>query len=191
MYQPSTGHFKKQETVGQAFSHSCLGRLVIMAAIMLAIIALAIMSKPSEKEMEKETIDNIMQCIQANDSIRGDKIDDTVNNLTNAFTKADTAKVNIELRKAYFQHNRIEVYNHIGLRTAYVFNNVHPEGVRVGFGIFGLVFPTVTYEDLLLNVDPIQREYKDGVIQVEEVPAQDLGSNPNITEFHYEDDPDQ
>jgi hypothetical protein len=191
MYQPSTGHFKKQETVGQAFSHSCLGRLVIMAAIMLAIVALAIMSKPSEKEMEKETIDNIMQCIQANDSIRGDKIDDTVNNLTNAFTKADTAKVNIELRKAYFQHNRIEVYNHIGLRTAYVFNNVHPEGVRVGFGIFGLVFPTVTYEDLLLNVDPIQREYKDGVIQVEEVPAQDLGSNPNITEFHYEDDPDQ
>jgi hypothetical protein len=191
MYQPSTGHFKKQETVGQAFSHSCLGRLVIMAAIMLAIVVLAIMSKPSEKEMEKETIDNIMQCIQANDSIRGDKIDDTVNNLTNAFTKADTAKVNIELRKAYFQHNRIEVYNHIGLRTAYVFNNVHPEGVRVGFGIFGLVFPTVTYEDLLLNVDPIQREYKDGVIQVEEVPAQDLGSNPNITEFHYEDDPDQ
>ena len=191
MYQPSTGHFKKQETVGQAFSHSCLGRLVIMAAIMLAIVALAIMSKPSEKEMEKENIDNIMQCIQANDSIRGDKIDDTVNNLTNAFTKADTAKVNIELRKAYFQHNRIEVYNHIGLRTAYVFNNVHPEGVRVGFGIFGLVFPTVTYEDLLLNVDPIQREYKDGVIQVEEVPAQDLGSNPNITEFHYEDDPDQ
>lgn len=191
MYQPSTGHFKKQETVGQAFSHSCLGRLVIMAAIMLAIVALAIMSKPSEKEMEKETIDNIMQCIQANDSIRGDKIDDTVNNLTNAFTKADTAKVNIELRKAYFQHNRIEVYNHIGLRTAYVFNNVHPEGVRVGFGIFGLVFPTVTYEDLLLNVDPIQHEYKDGVIQVEEVPAQDLGSNPNITEFHYEDDPDQ
>ena len=191
MYQPSTGHFKKQETVGQAFSHSCLGRLVIMAAIMVAIVALAIMSKPSEKEMEKETIDNIMQCIQANDSIRGDKIDDTVNNLTNAFTKADTAKVNIELRKAYFQHNRIEVYNHIGLRTAYVFNNVHPEGVRVGFGIFGLVFPTVTYEDLLLNVDPIQREYKDGVIQVEEVPAQDLGSNPNITEFHYEDDPDQ
>jgi hypothetical protein len=191
MYQPSTGHFKKQETVGQAFSHSCLGRLVIMAAIMLAIVALAIMSKPSEKEMETETIDNIMQCIQANDSIRGDKIDDTVNNLTNAFTKADTAKVNIELRKAYFQHNRIEVYNHIGLRTAYVFNNVHPEGVRVGFGIFGLVFPTVTYEDLLLNVDPIQREYKDGVIQVEEVPAQDLGSNPNITEFHYEDDPDQ
>lgn len=191
MYQPSTGHFKKQETVGQAFSHSCLGRLVIMAAIMLAIVVLAIMSKPSEKEMEKETIDNIMQCIQANDSIRGDKIDDTVNNLTNAFTKADTAKVNIELRKAYFKHNRIEVYNHIGLRTAYVVNNVHPEGVRVGFGIFGLVFPTVTYEDLLLNVDPIQREYKDGVIQVEEVPAQDLGSNPNITEFHYEDDPDQ
>lgn len=191
MYQPSTGHFKKQETVGQAFSHSCLGRLVIMAAIMLAIVALAIMSKPSEKEMEKETIDNIMQCIQANDSIRGDKIDDTVNNLTNAFTKADTTKVNIELRKAYFQHNRIEVYNHIGLRTAYVFNNVHPEGVRVGFGIFGLVFPTVTYEDLLLNVDPIQREYKDGVIQVGEVPAQDLGSNPNITEFHYEGNPDQ
>jgi hypothetical protein len=77
------------------------------------------------------------------------------------------------------------------MRSAYVVNNNHPEGVRVGFGIFGLVFPTVTYEDLLLNVDPIQREYKDGVIQVEEVPAQDLGSNPNITEFHYEDDPDQ
>jgi hypothetical protein len=84
----------------------------------------------------------------------------------------------------------LEIFNHSFFRTAYIVNNIHPEGTRVGIGMFGVVYPTVLYKDLLLNVGPMQKKYKDGVIRTG-VPAQDLGVNPPVKAYHYQGDPDQ
>ena len=66
---------------------------------------------------------------------------------------------------------------------------MHPEGTRVGVGIFGIIIPTVLYEDILLEVGPVHKGYEQKLnqapIQQEE---EDLGTNPNITEFHYKGD---
>ena len=86
---------------------------------------------------------------------------------------------------------RLEIYNHSWFRTAYVYNNIHTQGVRIGYGFFGLVYPTVTYSDLLLNVGPMQKKYNDGVIRSTIVNTHDLGSNPNVKPYHYQGDPDQ
>lgn len=191
MDQTNNGSYKKQETAAEAFYHSCLGKLVILAAVLGILFILGVMTKPTNDEMEMEMVDNILQCIDANDSIRGDKIDDYVNNMSNVFSKVDTAQVNKDLRISLNKNNRMEIYNHSWFRTAYIFNNIHPEGVRVGWGMFGVVYPTVTYEDLLLNVGPMQKKYNDGIIRSTVIDTHDMGTNPNIKPYHYQGDPDQ
>jgi hypothetical protein len=191
MDQSNRGNFHKQETATETFYHSCLGKLIIVAGVLGVIFILAVMSKPTREEMEMEMVDNILQCIAANDSIRGDKIDDQVNNMANIFSHVDTAEVNKDLRISLNKNNQMEIYNHSCFRTAYIFNNIHPQGVRVGWGLFGIVYPTVTYEDLLLNVGPMQKKYKDGVIRSTVIDTHDLGTNPNLKPFHYQGDPDQ
>ena len=191
MDQTNIGGYKKQRNAFESFYHSCLGKIVILIGILLVLFIVAIMTKPTYEEMEKEMIDDILQCIEANDSIRGDKIDDHVNNIAYVFSKADTAKVNKDLRTSLNKNNRLEIYNHTGFRTAYIYNNVYPQGVRIGYGLFGIVYPTVTYEDLLLNVGPMQKKYNDGVIRSTIINNHDLGTNPNIKAYHYQGYPDQ
>ena len=191
MDQTSTGGFKKKESPFQAFYHSCLGKLAILGGILILLFIVALMTKPTQEEMEMEMVDNILQCIQANDSIQGDDIDDQVNNLNNMFSKADTAKIHKDLLKSLKKNNRLEIYNHSFFRTAYILNNIHPEGVRVGVGMFGVVYPTVIYKDLLLNVGPMQKNYKDGVIRTGTINTHDFGSNPAVKPYHYQGDPDQ
>jgi len=191
MDQTSTGGFKKNESPFQAFYHSCLGKLAILGGILILLFIVALMTKPTQEEMEMEMVDNILQCIQANDSIQGDDIDDQVNNLNNMFSKADTAKIHKDLLKSLKKNNRLEIYNHSFFRTAYILNNIHPEGVRVGVGMFGVVYPTVIYKDLLLNVGPMQKNYKDGVIRTGTINTHDFGSNPAVKPYHYQGDPDQ
>ena len=138
-----------------------------------------------------EMVDNILQCIQANDSIQGDDIDDQVNNMNSVFSRADTAKINKELLTSLKKNNKLEIYNHSFFRTAYIINNIHPAGVRVGVGMFSVVYPTVLYKDLLLNVGPMQKKYKDGVIRTGTINNHDLGTNPAVKPYHYQGDPDQ
>ena len=191
MDQTSTGGFKQNESPIQALYHSCLGKIAILAGILVLLFIVGIMTKPTQEEMEMEMIDNILQCIEANDSIQGDDIDDQVNNLNSVFTKADTAKINKELLVSLNKNNRLEIYNHSFFRTAYIINNITPQGVRVGVGMFGVVYPTVTYKDLLLNVGPMQKKYKDGVIRSTIINTHDLGTNPAVKPYHYQGDPDQ
>lgn len=191
MDQTSTGGFKQNESALQAFYHSCLGKITILAGILILLFIVGIMTKPTQEEMEMEMVDDILQCIQANDSIQGDGIDDQVNNLSSVFSRADTAKINKELLVSLKKNNRLEIYNHSFFRTAYILNNIYPQGVRVGIGMFGVVYPTVLYKDLLLNVGPMQKKYKDGVIRIGTINTHDLGTNPAVKPYHYQGDPDQ
>lgn len=191
MDQTSTGGFKQNESALQAFYHSCLGKITILAGILILFFIVGIMTKPTQEEMEMEMVDDILQCIQANDSIQGDGIDDQVNNLSSVFSRADTAKINKELLVSLKKNNRLEIYNHSFFRTAYILNNIYPQGVRVGIGMFGVVYPTVLYKDLLLNVGPMQKKYKDGVIRTGTINTHDLGTNPAVKPYHYQGDPDQ
>lgn len=191
MDQTSNGNFKKNESPIQAFYHSCLGKIAILIGILILLFIVAIMTKPTQEEMEMEMVDNILQCIQANDSIQGDDIDDQVNNMNSVFSRADTAMINKELLTSLKKNNKLEIYNHSFFRTAYIINNIHPAGVRVGVGMFSVVYPTVLYKDLLLNVGPMQKKYKDGIIRTGTINNHDLGTNPAVKPYHYQGDPDQ
>lgn len=181
-------NFKQKETVGQAFYHSCLGKLIILAGIILILLILAIITKPSKESMASETADGLLECIEDNDSIKGDRIDDYISNFGHIFTKADTTKINKDLMEGLKKFNRLEIHNHTFFRTAYIHNNVHPEGVRVAWGAFGMVIPTVTYSDLLLYVGKMHGGYNKAIMKSGGIPDRDMGTTPNIGIFHYKGD---
>ena len=188
MEQFNSNTYKKQNAL-QEFRHSCLGRILILAAIAFILMLIAAVSRPTEGMMTWQMEDNIHECIQANDSIQSDVIDDYVGNLGHIITHADTTETDRELWATYKQLNKLVIYSHTLYRTAYIINNIHPEGVRVGFGIFGLVFPTIKYSDLLMNTGAVRGDYGKRLIQPV-IPDNDLGENPNVQPFHYKGNPD-
>lgn len=174
----------------QAFTHSCLGKLLVMVGILLLLLIVAYFTAPTEKEMRDEINDDIMQCLEMNDSIRGDRIDDYVNNIGFIFTTADSTKEGQEWREIFDKYNHIEIYRHAFFTTAYVYNNILTEGSRVGIGAFGVVVPTMNFNDFLLRVGPMHKGYNQKLIQTGTIPDTDLGTNPNIQEYHYKRNPD-
>ena len=185
-FNPNT--YKKQSTA-QQFTGSCLGKIIICAAILIVLLIIAAITRPSDSYMRGQMEDNIMECIEASDSIESDIIDDYVGNLGRVFTHADSMEVNKELWETYKKLNKLEIYPHTFLKTARIVNNIHPEGVRVGVGIFGIVIPTVKYSDLLMNTGAVRGDYNKKLIK-DQVPEMYTGDNPNIQPFHYKGNPD-
>ena len=183
-------NFKQKESVGQAFYHSCLGKLVILAIVIVILLILAIITKPSKETMIAETTDGILECIENNDSIKGDKIDDYMSNFAHIFTTADTTQINPDLMAGLRKYNRMEIHDHTFFRTAYIHNNVHPEGVRVAWGAYGLVLPTVTYSDLLLYIGKMHGDFNKAILRNGVLDDHDLGVNPPVKEFHYKGNPE-
>ena len=62
-------NYKSDDTVKDAFLHSCLGKLVILAGFVVILLLIAYFTAPSEKEMTTNMEDNVMQCLQENDSM--------------------------------------------------------------------------------------------------------------------------
>ena len=180
----------KKPNLFQEFYHSCLGKVVILAIIMLIMAIIAIMSVPSYEKTMRETEDNIRQCLQDNDSIKGDLIDEIVMNVGRSFSEADSTLDNKELLEACWAHNKLEIYRHTLYSTARVRNTTHPQGVRVGIGIFGKIFSTVCYSDLVLNLGPIRKKYNQRLIQDAVIPDNYIGDNPNLKPYHYKGNPD-
>ena len=184
MYQTDRGNYNKQETLTHSLTHSCLGKFVIAAVVIGAMLLVAYLTVPSEEKMRYEITDDIVQCISENDSIKTDGIDAFVNNIGYTFTYADSAQVSSNALEEFNKYNKLEIYKHAFFTTAYVTNNFRPEGTRAGFGMLGLVVPTVNFKDLLLRVGPMHKGYDQKLIQ--QVPEREeyMGDNPDLDIFH-------
>ena len=190
MYQAENTNFKTNRSFIQEFTRSCLGRIIIAGVILLVAMFVAYFTAPKEADMNLEMTDNIMQCLEVNTDVKGDVVDDYVHNLAFIFTTADTTVIPKDIIETYYKYNRLESYRHTFFSTTYIHNNMHPEGTRVGVGVFGLIIPTVLYKDILLDVGPIHKGYEQKLHQDVVIDDDDLGENPNITEFHYKRNPD-
>jgi len=164
MQQTDRGNYRTHESLMHEFWHSCLGKLVFLAAIIGVILIIAALTVPDEKTMKEEMTDNIRQCIEANDSIKTDWIDDAINNIGYIFTHADSI-ANQEILKNFNKYNKLEIYPHTFYSTALLHNNFRPEGIRVGVGVFGIVIPTVNFNDFLFRIGPMHKGYDQKIIQ--------------------------
>lgn len=158
MQQTDRGRYRTQESLGSQFLHSCLGKLFILGAFVGVLLVIALFTVPDEETMMAEMDDNIRQCIEANDSIKTDWIDDAVNNIGYIFTEADSIP-DQELIDNFNKFNKLEYYKHTFYATTLLHNNYKPEGIRAGVGIFGIVIPTVNFNDFLFRLGPMHRGY--------------------------------
>lgn len=189
MEQDNRNSYRTKQSLPQEFYHSCLGKIIILLVFLFVLFVIAVITVPSDKKMETEMLDNIRECIQQNDSIKGDAIDDAVANFSRIFTEADTTFDDKEAMEAFHKYNKLEIYRHSFYTTARLRNNLSAEGIRVGVGIFNLVIPTIKYSDIILFVSTIKNYNKERLI--DPTPQDEyVGENPNIKEYHYLGDPD-
>ena len=178
MYQNDRGSYRTQESLFTMFYHTCLGKLIILGAILGVLAFIAHLTRPSEQKMRAEMLDNIRQCIESPDSIHTDAIDDAVANLGYIFTSADSV-VDVALLNKFKKYNRLEYYDRWLYSSMHVYNNFHLEGLRCGIGIFGIVIPTINFNDLLLREGPVRNEYNQPLY--EEVENEEyFGETPDL-----------
>lgn len=189
MEKDQKNSYRTQQSLFQEFYHSCLGKIVILLVFIGILMLIALITVPSKEKMETEMMDNIRECIQENDSIHGDAIDDAIGNMLRIFSHADTTANDQEAMEAFEKYNKLEIYRHALYSTAHIRNNLNPQGIRVGIGIFNIVIPTVRYSDIILFVTNIKNYNKKRLIDPVS-PDEYVGENPAIKEYHYLGDPD-
>ena len=180
----------KKETLFQQFYHSCLGKVIILAVVGIILFIVAAMTVPTDEKMRFETNDNVHQCLQDNDSIKSDGIDEFFQNIGRTCSHADTTLTNREVYDAYKKYNKMEVYRHNIFATTYLRNTLNTQGVRVGIGVFGFVISTVRYTDLVLDIGPARGDYNKKLIPDVVIPDEYIGDNPNLKPYHYKGNPD-
>ncbi|SNU03789.1 hypothetical protein SAMN06298211_103176 [Prevotellaceae bacterium MN60] len=190
MEQFNRDRYKKQSLLRE-FSNSCAGRLIIFAGILLVLYVVALATIPSNDKVMTETMDNIHECLQDNDSIKADELDETLSNISRTLMNADTTYTNPEMLKMFHKYNRLEVYRHPGYKTVHVINGLYPQGRRISIGVFGCVISTIHYTDLVLSTGAARGDYGKSLrVAPEDTPEIDLGENANVEPYHYQGNPD-
>ena len=179
----------KKKSLTQEFFNSCLGRLVIVLIVLFAFYIFALITVPSRDIMLVETVDNVHECLQENDSLKADEIDEFINNISRSFSAADTAKTKREVFKAFLKYNNLEVYSHPGFKTVYLFNSMYPQGCRVGIGVFQTVFCTLHYEELVLSNGAARGDYGKKLNDTIEIPEMEY-NDINVEPYHYQGNPE-
>jgi hypothetical protein len=188
MYQKDRGSYRNKESLLAEFQHSCLGRVVIAAAILAVIAIFAIIICPSEETMHEEMNDNIRQCIEERDSLAVDWIDDAINNFGYIFTTADTT-INTGAMKSFQEHNTLVYHNHLFFSTMHLHNTFQVQGMRCGIGILGIVIPTVNFNDFILKTGTMRKEYNQPIIRNTIADDDYMGETPDLGGvFEYEGD---
>ena len=152
----------------------------MLVAVILLLLLAAKMTIPSDEQMMYGTLDGVCQCIQKSHGVPGDKSDDIVRNtIASVSHETDTLKKDTILAD-FKKFNRIEIYHHTFFSTAYIISNFNSRGARAAIGLFGMVIPTVNFNDFVLRNGPIRKEYNQRIIRQTITSDTYLGDNPDL-----------
>ena len=169
-----------KETLAAEIKKSCLAKVIMLVAVMLLLMLSAKLTIPSDEQMMYGTLDGVCQCIQDSHGVPGDKSDDIVRNgIATVSHETDSAKKDTILAD-FKKFNRVEIYHHTFFSTAYIISNFNSRGARAAVGIFGLVIPTVDFNDFVLRNGPIRKEYNQRIIKQTITSDTYLGDNPDL-----------
>ena len=169
-----------KETLAAEIKKSCLAKVIMLVAVMLLLMLSAKLTIPSDEQMMYGTLDGVCQCIQDSHGVPGDKSDDIVRNgIATMSHETDSAKKDTILAD-FKKFNRVEIYHHTFFSTAYIISNFNSRGARAAVGIFGLVIPTVNFNDFVLRNGPIRKEYNQRIIKQTITSDTYMGDNPDL-----------
>ena len=169
-----------KDTLAAEIKKSCLAKVIMLVAVMLLLMLSAKLTIPSDEQMMYGTLDGVCQCIQDSHGVPGDKSDDIVRNgIATVSHETDSAKKDTILAD-FKKFNRVEIYHHTFFSTAYIISNFNSRGARAAVGIFGLVIPTVNFNDFVLRNGPIRKEYNQRIIKQTITSDTYMGDNPDL-----------
>ena len=169
-----------KETLAAEIKKSCLAKVIMLVAVMLLLMLSAKLTIPSDEQMMYGTLDGVCPCIQDSHGVPGDKSDDIVRNgIATVSHETDSAKKDTILAD-FKKFNRVEIYHHTFFSTAYIISNFNSRGARAAVGIFGLVIPTVNFNDFVLRNGPIRKEYNQRIIKQTITSDTYMGDNPDL-----------
>lgn len=169
-----------KETLAAEIKKSCLAKVIMLVAVMLLLMLSAKLTIPSDEQMMYGTLDGVCQCIQDSHGVPGDKSDDIVRNgIATVSHETDSAKKDTILAD-FNKFNRVEIYHHTFFSTAYIISNFNSRGARAAVGIFGLVIPTVNFNDFVLRNGPIRKDYNQRIIKQTITSDTYMGDNPDL-----------
>ena len=169
-----------KDTLASELRNSCFSKLIMLVAVILLLLLAAKMTVPSDDQMMYGTLDCVCQCIQKSHGVPGDKSDDIVRNtIASVSHETDTLKKDTILAD-FKKFNRIEIYHHTFFSTAYIISNFNSRGARAAIGLFGMVIPTVNFNDFVLRNGPIRKEYNQRIIRQTITSDTYLGDNPDL-----------
>lgn len=116
----------------------------IMGLAILAVIAHFTM--PSDEKMIDKAEDEIMEFVTDNAKKLGNKLSSGIGDLASLLLLSDDVSNSVKSR--VLKDNKLVVKDHWLWKTVEVVNDKHPDGTRVGFGLFGLAFVDVSASDL-------------------------------------------
>ena len=170
----------QKESLASQFVRSCFGKMVILIAFIALMLILAKMTIPSDKRMEYGTLDGVYQCIVESHGVPGDKSDDIVRNTIATFShETDSLKKDTVLAD-FKKFNRLETYHHAFFSTTYIISNFNSSGARAAVGIFGMVFPTVNFNDFVLRNGPVRKDYNQKILKQTITSDTYMGDNPDL-----------
>lgn len=179
----------KKETLFEEFYHSCLGKIIILAVVAVALFIIALFLQPDKEMVRMEAKANIHQCLQDNYESKDDELDEFFHNVSRTFTLTDTTLTNKDVYEAFKRYNTLEVYSHSGYTTAYLHNAFNPGGTRIAIGIFGMVISTISYNDMVLDLGPARGKYNEKLIEPS-LNDMEMGENPALNPYHYKGNPE-
>ena len=169
-----------KETLAAEIKKSCLAKVIMLVAVILLFMLAAKLTIPSDEQMMYGPLDGVCQCIQDSHGVPGDKSDDIVRNgIATVSHETDSAKKDTILAD-FKKFNRVEIYHHTFFSTAYIISNFNSRGARAAVGIFGLVIPTVNFNDFVLRNGPIRKEYNQRIIKQTITSDTYMGDNPDL-----------
>lgn len=171
---------KNNESLFHAFRHSCLGRLIIFAGVLAVLAVIAYFTCPTEEKMRAEMDDNIRQCIEERDSVSADWTETVVKNTRYMFTHADSVLTHPEDLHVFYEYNTLAFDDYSLFTTMHIHNSFYIEGKFCALGIFGLVIPTVDFNEFLLREGPMFKEYKRPAVNYDSESEEFFGDNPDL-----------
>ena len=106
---------------------------------------------PNEARLYNKVLDGVHEAVQDEVASWGDLLIPGLGTL--GAMALDTETINEGIDKTFNQYNTINIEKHWFWNTVSIVNNQHPDGIDVGFGVLGMTFASVDWDDFMLTKD--------------------------------------
>lgn len=112
---------------------------------------------PKEARLYNKVLDGVHEAVQDEVASLGNLIVPGLGTL--GAMALDIGTINDGIDKTFNKYNTINIEKHWFWNTVSIVNKQHPDGIDVGFGVLGMTFASVDWDDFMLTKDGGKKFY--------------------------------